>query len=124
MTINEAICRFEEERPGKKLTIEQMIERLSRLDLRIKHDIIDIHEGEEDQTFNGYPEDVDTDTVLLAPAPYDCMYISWLECQNELLLADYDRYNVALTVFQEQYDDFAKYYLRTHRPYSRPMRYF
>lgn len=124
MTINEAICKFKEERPGAKLSNEQMIERLSRLDMRIKNDIIDTHKCGDGDTFSGYGSDTDEDTVLLAPAPYDCMYISWLDCQNELLLTDYERYNRALSVFQEQYDDYAKYYLRTHKPYSRPLRYF
>lgn len=122
MTINEAINRFKQTRSSTKLSADQMIEALSRLDRLVKINIIDTHEGES-ADFNGYTLDTDGETELLVLAPYDDIYIDWLDVQNELLAKDYKRYNNAVEVYDTKYQEYASYYNRTRMPLPSKIKY-
>ena len=123
MTIIEAIEQVDLLKPNN-YTQEDKIAWLSMLDGVIKTEIIDTHEGAEDVAFNGYGVDISRDTVLLAPAPYDDVYVKWLEAQIDYANGELAKFNNSITMYNTAYAAFERYYNRTHMPIGTSFRYF
>ena len=115
MTIMEAIYRADAQKPNV-YSQEEKIRWLSALDGVVKKEIIDTHEGGEDVAFSGYNNLADLNTVLLIPAPYDEVYIHWLEMHVDYANAEFGKYNNSMAMYNTAYANFEKYYNRTHRP--------
>ena len=96
---------------------------LSRLDSMVKRLIIDTHEGEE-VTFTGYDDSTDMATEMLVPAPFDEVYLRWLEAQIDYHNGEYDKYNNSILMYQAAYDAYANYYNRNHMPKGTAIKYF
>ena len=96
---------------------------LSRLDAMVKKHIIDTHEGDE-VTFTGYDDSTDLQTELLVPAPYDEVYLRWMEAQIDYHNGEYDRYNNAMDMFHTAYEGYQNYYNRTHMPKGKKFKFF
>ena len=96
---------------------------LSRLDAMVKKHIIDTHEGDE-VTFTGYDDITDLQTELLVPAPYDEVYLRWMEAQIDYHNGEYDRYNNAMDMFHTAYEGYQNYYNRTHMPKGKKYKFF
>ena len=122
MTIIEAITRVDTVKPNT-YTLNEKIKWLSELDGMIKTEIIDTHEGGEDITFSGYTDATDTDTKLLVPAPYDEVYIRYLEMHIDYANNEYGKYNNSMVMYSSAYSAFEKYYNREHMPISRGSRF-
>ena len=90
----------------------------------IKKEIIDTHEGGEGVTFNGYNESSDLTVDMLVPAPYDDIYIRWLEAQMDYANGEYNKYNNSVAIYNEAYTNFARYYNRTHMPKGTKFKFF
>ncbi len=88
---------------------------LSKLDWMIQRNLIDTHQGGS-LDFHGYDADTDAATQLLAPPPYDQMYLTWLQAQMELWLKETDNYNASILTFNAEYSAFENYYNRNHLP--------
>lgn len=71
-----------------------------------------------DILFSGYTEETDPDTVLIVPAPWDALYLYWLEAQIDYCNGEMDRYNNAAGRFTLAQQEFIDHYHRTHRPIS------
>ena len=115
MTIKEAITRLDALK-FNTYTEEDKVEWLSRLDSAVKLQIIDSHGGSEDVTFNGYNADTPHNTVLLVPAPYDEVYLRWMEAQIDYHNGEYDKFNNSIVMYNTAFDNYQKYYIRTHKP--------
>ena len=115
MTIMDAIFRIGELKPNSYSQSEK-IKWLSTLDGIIKTEIIDTHEGGEDIVFNGYDENTELATTLLVSAPYDDVYLRWLEAQIDYANGEYGKYNNSITAYNDAYSLFQRYYNRTHMP--------
>lgn len=115
MTLIEAITRIDTLKPNT-YTQQEKIKWLSMLDGIIKYEIIDTHEGADEVSFVGYDENTNLATELLVPAPYDDIYIRWLETRIDYTNGEYARYNNALQAYNDVYSDFCKYYNRIHMP--------
>lgn len=122
MKISEAISKVDSLKPNS-YEPEVKIEWLSNLDARVKSQIIDTHEGMEPIHFYGYDSLVDQETELLVPAPYDEMYLRWLEAMIDYHNSDDDRYNNAIILFNNAYEGYKKHYTRTHMPISKGSRF-
>lgn len=96
---------------------------LSQLDKRIKTQIMDAHEGGR-RSFGGYDQDTDGDTVMLAPPPFDEIYLRWLEAQIDYNNGEYGKYNNSIAMFNAVYKDYENYYRRTHMPKGQRITYF
>ena len=118
MTIMDAIYRLDELKPNSYSQSEK-IKWLSSLDGQIKSEIIDTHEGGEDKVFIGYNENTDLATELLVPAPYDDIYLRWLEAQIDYANGEYGKYNNTITAYNDAYVIYQKYYNRTYMPKSK-----
>ena len=123
MTIMDALYRIDDVKPNSYSQSEK-IKWLSSLDGMIKSEIIDTHEGGENVVFNGYNEDADLSTVLLVSAPYDDIYLRWLETQIDYANGEYGKYNNSLTMYNTSYSAFARFYNRTHMPKGNKFKFF
>ena len=122
MTILEAISRVDAVKPNSYAQTEK-IAWLSRLDRTIKNEIIDTHAGGDNIAFDGYDLDTDTNTELLVPAPYDEVYIRYLEMQIDYANNEYGKYNNSMMMYNAAYAAYEKYYNREHRPLSKGNRF-
>ena len=117
MTIAEVISKVDALKPNT-YTTEDKVGWLSNLDARVKTQIIDTHRHREPIFFYGYDPSLDMDTELIVHAPYDDMYLRWLEAMIDYHNSEDDRYNNAITLFNTAYEGFKKHYTRTHMPIS------
>ena len=122
MTIIEAITRVDTVKPNTYSQPEK-IKWLSELDGIIKAEIIDTHEGGENVAFSGYTAETDLNTKLLVPAPYDEVYIRYLEMQIDYANNEYGKYNNSMVMYNSVYTAFEKHYNRDHMPISRGRRF-
>jgi hypothetical protein len=122
MKVREAIDRIDSLKHNT-YTRGEKVEWLSRLDGSIKHQIIDTHEGSDSIVFEGYSEK-DIEKELLIGAPYDEIYIRWLEAQIDYYNGEIARYNNSMMMYQAAFDNYQRYYNRTHIPYGYKAKYF
>ena len=101
----------------------EKVEWLSQLDNSIKNLIIDTHEGGEDVVFTGYDDTTDMNTVLLVPAPFDQVYLRWLESQIDYHNGEFDKFNASIIMYNTAFDAYANFYKRNHMPRNRGSRF-
>ena len=77
-----------------------------------------------DIMFNGYDATTALDTVLLVPAPYDDVYIRWLEAQIDYANGEYGKYNNSMALYNTAYATYERYYNRTNMPLGRKFKFF
>ena len=117
MTIAEVISRVDELKPNTYST-KMKVEWLSNLDARVKEQIIDTHKHREPIFFYGYDPELDMEAELIVHAPYDEMYLRWLEAMIDYHNSEDDRYNNAIILFNNAYEGYKTHYTRTHMPKS------
>lgn len=115
MTIMEALHGIDTIKPNSYNQTDK-IRWLSTLDGIVKTEIIDAHKGGEEIIFNGYTEDTVLNTPLLVSAPYDEMYLFWLESKIDYWNGEIGKYNNSIAMFNEAYSRFARYYNSINMP--------
>lgn len=123
MTIIEAINRIDAVNPNNYSQTEK-VAWLSTLDGVIKKEIIDTHEGAEAVTFNGYNAETPLDTELIVPAPYDEVYLFWLQSKIDYWNAEMGKYNNSIAMYNTAYSTFEKAYNRENKPISKKLKFF
>ena len=123
MTINEAIRRIDMMKPNS-YSNEDKIAWLSKLDGAVKAEIIDTHEDGEHIVFEGYDENTPKDTELLICAPYDDIYLYWLESRIDYYNGEYGRYNNTVTTYNSAYSAYERFYNRAHMPKGDKLKFF
>lgn len=123
MTLIEAINQIDAVKPNG-YSQDEKIRWLSTLEGIIKTDIIDTHEGGEKVTFKGYNGQTPLTQELLIPAPYDEIYVRYLEMQIDYANGEYNKYNNSVDVYNTAYSAFEKYYNRTHMPIGKKLKFF
>lgn len=123
MTIIEAINRVDILKPNSYSQNEK-IWWLSCLDGMIYEEIISTHEGGENIDFSGYNDKTLLGTQLLVPAPYDEIYIRYLEMQINYANGEFGKYNNSVFMYEAAYESFKRYYNRTHMPKSAKFKSF
>ena len=122
MKIIEAIQKVDALKPNN-YSQEDKIKWLSTLDGIIKNEIIDTHEGADKVEFNGY--DISSlETELLVPAPYDDVYIKWLEAQIDYHNGEIGKYSNSMTMYNSAYSAFERHYNRHNMPIVKRFKYF
>jgi hypothetical protein len=104
-------------------TQDDKVDWLSRLDSMVKKQVVDTHEGAEAVSFSGYTADTPIDTILLVPAPYDEVYLRWMEAQIDYHNGEYDKYNNAIIMFNTAFEAYKNYYNSAHKPVQRGRRF-
>ena len=123
MTIMEAISQVDSVKQNT-YKFEDKVVWLSRVDQMIKTQIIDTHEGSEKVAFTGYGNDTSRETVLLAPPPFDELYLRWLEMQIDYARGEYQKYNNSAQMFNTAFQAYANHYNRSHMPRGQKIIYF
>ena len=124
MTTLEAIARADKSKPNGYEKVDKMV-WLSTCEWNIYRDIVETHEDSEKVTFTGYNEDTPQDTILIAPAPYDELYVRWLEAQIDYANGEIGKYNNSMALYNEAVSSFRNYYNRIHKPLQKnKMKYF
>lgn len=123
MTIIEAINRVDILKPNT-YTPDTKIYWLSNLDGIIFDKIIETHEGAEVSKFEGYTAETPMDTKLIVSAPYEDIYIKWLEAQIDYANREYDKYNNSIVAYNDAYTEYERHYNRTHMPIAKSFKYF
>ena len=122
MTIMEAINRTDS-LVHNTYSENEKVAWLSRLDSTVKKQIIDTHEGSGDVFYTDYDDETSRELVLLVPAPFDDIYLRWLEAQIHYYNGEFDKYNAAIVMYNTAFDAYANYYNRNHMPLSRGNRF-
>ncbi len=119
MTIDQAIHTADELKPNQ-IERARKIEWVNKLDQRIYRELMGSHgrksAEEVPDRFDGYDQDTDPDTVLLAPAPYDEVYRFYLEMHIDLVNQEYDKYNNSAQLYANAWGELARMWHREHRP--------
>ena len=123
MTIIEAINRTDELKPNSYTRL-QKIGWLSTLDGMIHRDIIMTHQDPDPAEFAGYDDTTDIETELLVGAPFEDLYIYWLESRIDYYNGETARYNNSITTFNSAYLTFQNDYNRNHQPVGKEMKYW
>lgn len=121
MTLIECINRINILKPNT-YSQEEKIKWLSNIDGIIKKEIIDTHEGGDGVVFNGYDEFTPLTTELLVSAPYDDIYLRWLEAQIDYANGEYARYNNVVRAYNDAYSVYFRYYNRIHMPLGKKLK--
>ena len=123
MTLMDALHRIDSIKPNS-YSQDVKISWLSTIDSIIKTEIMDTHEGADNVVFNGYNEETALNTNLLVPAPYDEIYLFWLESKIDYWNGEIGKYNNSIAMYNEAYSAFAKHYNRMHMPKSKKFKFF
>lgn len=115
MKISEAINRINQLKPNDFPQGEK-ISWLSQIDGIVKKEIIDTHETDRNISFSGYDTMTSPETELLIKAPYDDIYIKWLEAQIDYYLGETAKYNNSIALFNAAFSEYVKYYNRNNMP--------
>lgn len=132
MTVEECINRVDSVKPNQ-YSIEDKVRWLSYLDGSIKKEIIDRHEKpvveveegaeEENAEFTGYSPDNLT-VSLIAPFPYDELYVAYLKAKIDEENGETARYNNSAASFNGLLMNYEKAYNKEHKPLSIPFHIF
>lgn len=76
------------------------------------------------KTFDGYDGDTPLDRELLAPEPFDRLYLRWLEAQIDYANQEYTKYNNAMALHLEAWKDLTAWCLRSYTHKSKVLRFF
>lgn len=90
---------------GLKITL------LQELDRKIVSEIFETHEGEYPTPESEYTES----TELLVGSPYTDLYSFYLQARLCLLMKQNGMYSAYVTMFENEYSNFARDYNRKHR---------
>lgn len=115
MTIAEAISRTDAAKPNR-FSQRQKIEWLSYLEGQIYKEIILTHEGSEEIIYEPITSDTDTQRSLIAPHPYDEVYILYLQSKIDLGNQEIAKYQNSKAMFNNAYAILRDYWKRTHMP--------
>ena len=121
MKIIEAMQKVDALKPNN-YSQEDKIKWLSTLEGIIKREIIDTHEGGNEVKFSEYDMS-SLETELIIPAPYDDIYIRWLEAQIDYNNSEIGKYNNSMAMFNSAYGNYERYYNRTHMPIGKKIKY-
>lgn len=58
--------------------------------------------------------ELEVDSMLAIPAPYDQLYLRWLEAQIDYTNQEYLQYNNAMAMFNTLWTEYANRFCRTH----------
>ncbi len=123
MTVREVLKIIDEVQPTS-ISEDILIGWLYQLDAELYQNVIATHEGVEDVTPPVPQEQMEDDTQLLVGAPYDAMYVHWIQSRIDYTLGEYGHYNNSNAVFEADRAAFTNWYNRNHMPLQVKSRYF
>ena len=117
MTISEAIARVDALKPNR-FKQGQKITWLGNLEGQIFNELVMTHENTANIQRVEFSEDMNMEQQLIAPSPYDEVYILYLQSQIDLGNMEIAKYNNSKTLYNNAYQTLVDYWNRTHMPVS------
>ena len=108
MTPNKAIEIVDRLKPNS-YSDEDKLRWINELDGIVQSLVIQADEV----TNYSYPDDLDKE--LLIPTPYENVYPLYLEAKIDYHNREYGNYNNSTTMFESQFTEYKKWYIRKHR---------
>lgn len=118
MTIQAAIDMIDTLKPNM-IPHHQKVAWLSDLDGLIWREVVLTHEGAPDLKFEGYDQDAEPDTTLLAPEPYTDIYKHYLASKMDIANRETSEYAKDMVLFNNAWQTLCDYWNRTHMPRQR-----
>lgn len=115
MNITRAVNITDRLKPNS-FSLDEKVKWLNDIDSQIYKEIVLTHEGAEGIQPPAYTCRDSMDKVLIAPSPYDDLYIKYLCSQIDYYNNELARYNNSAMMFNVAYMSFYNYYNRTHTP--------
>lgn len=112
MKVMEAIHRIDQLKHNTYDTRQKLM-WLSQLDGMVVRQLLGAYQPELQCPV--YDPDTPADRALLVPAPYDEIYLLWLEGRMDYYSGEYTRFNNAMAAFAATYQAYCDHYARTHR---------
>lgn len=122
MVLDKLLTRIDQQKPNAYTRQEKMA-WVNELDGMVKAKIIDTHEDGEYISFDEYTDD-DGDAELLVPAPFDSIYLYWLEAKIDYANAEYGKYNNSMGMYNTMWSEYSRWYNRQHLPKAESFVYF
>lgn len=91
---------------------------LNEIEFKVVDQIINMAEG-NNISFKPYDYDTDAERELYAPDVFADIYSGYISAKIDYHLAELDRYNIAVAMYQAAFEDFAAWYRRKHVPKQR-----
>ena len=113
MTIADAISQANELRPNTFSTREK-INWLRRAESMIHRTVLCHYSGTPE--FEEFGQSAAMERELVVPEPWSILYVHWLEAQIHYANGEYDRYNNAITVFNDNLAGYRGEVARTYQP--------
>lgn len=114
MTISQAVTQLDAQRHNG-YTPEQKRQWLTWLDGKVHRLVFQTHEGAVPD-FSGYDLTTPGDTQLLIGAPFEEIYLYWLEAQVCYLDEEMSDYNAAISQYNRLFGVFLADYTQKHMP--------
>lgn len=121
MTVMEAITQADARRHNG-YSLEEKLRWLSQLDGKLSLMVLKEHEGQT-EGFSGYGLSTPMDTVLLVKAPFDEIYLYWLDAQICYADGEIADYNAAIAQYNRLYAGFVNGYKGSHMPLQKGRRF-
>ena len=118
MTIQAAIDTVDTLKPNM-IPIHQKVAWLSDLDGMIWREVILTHEGVPEIVFEGYDQETNPDTTLLAPEPYADIYKHYMASKMDIANRETGEYTKDMVLFNNAWQTLCDYWNRTHMPRQR-----
>lgn len=118
MTIQAAIDKLDTLKPNV-ISRQQKVAWLSDLDGMIWREVFLTHEDAPDITFEGYDQDADPSTTLLAPEPYTDVYQHYMAAQMDNVHRENAEYAKDMVLFNSAWQTLCDYWNRKHMPLTK-----
>ena len=115
MTIQEAIARVDAVKPNRYKQA-QKIAWLGNLEGQIYNELVLTHENPAHIQRVEFHENMDMEHALIAPHPYDEVYLLYLQSQIDLNNMEIAKYNNSKTLYNNAYQTLVDFWNRTHMP--------
>lgn len=118
MTIKQLTDQLQMQKPHQ-YTDAEIAGWLSDIEGEIFATIIQTHANPDEITFAGFDALTPDTTELIAPNPYDRLYLYYLMMQVDLHNQELDKYNNSVRLFNEAFNAFAAFWNREYMPVQR-----
>lgn len=130
MTIREAIDKLDAMHPNS-FSESKKVQWLNQVESEIYKSIILTHEkvlnpdGTPKYNFTGYTDATPKTTELIAEAPYDDLYVYYMEAQIDYADKETARYSNSIAMYNTAVTEFNKFYNARHKHAKKTyLRYF
>lgn len=111
MKVSEAIEQVKKQKPNA-YDEEQLLQFLNEIERMVQSEVFKLKADE----MVTYDFESNSENELLISMPYDIVYVSYILARVDFINQDYANYNNMIAIFNDQYDEYKRYYRRNNIP--------